>query len=353
MTSNVFRPYKSIRPFNDKNNLYSIKIEHATQSQTGWFGNFSFFKKEESVNEYNSFTENGHTYFSVPHNKEYAIRMINKSDLRVNALLKIDGEIMGRWRINQYSDVLIERPSHSNRKFTFVRESSWQAGMGGVKQGSVKNGLVEVIFTPERRTVMYDNSDYVSFTNSIPSGMSNGMSNGMSTGMSNGIPFRSATNFQDFAKSPGTNFMASYAATNNESSRQMMNSNSGYTNNASYSTGATVLGDDSSQRFVDASRIIEDTSRAVTKRVRIVVAERRRPFTSIKKNHNDQIYDDDIPPPIGNRSFDTVSARSIHSERYYDPYYDQFYDHDMYYNGHEMENRRKIRYEKPHFSEEW
>jgi hypothetical protein len=37
---------------------------------------------------------------------------------------------MGIWRIDAHDSILLERPSKSSRKFTFVKENSWQATQG-------------------------------------------------------------------------------------------------------------------------------------------------------------------------------------------------------------------------------
>ncbi|VBB18797.1 hypothetical protein YASMINEVIRUS_1329 [Yasminevirus sp. GU-2018] len=293
----------AFNPNRKRDHLYSIKIERPNQNQTGWFGGFSIFKEDENVNEYRSFTENGHTYYSVPHNKEYAVRMINNSDLRVNATLKIDGEVMGVWRINQYADVIIERPSHSNRKFTFVKESSWQAGMGGVKQGDVKNGLVEVTFTPEKRTLVYNDFESPYINSSFSDSLSMGANRGS---------FGAQLESQGFSGS--RKLFSDSASSHRESTNQMFNS----APRVNYSAGATVLGDDSSQRFGTASHMIEDTTRSVTKRVRIVVAENRKPYTSIKKPSVD-VYDDPVPPPINVRTFEGVSSEYARPRRMHPP----------------------------------
>lgn len=257
---------------NNQNNLYEIKIEDVETKNNGLFGTsgFSFFKQDEADNEFEKFNRDGYKYYVVPHNKEYAVRMINNSDLRVNALLKIDGEVMGRWRINKYSDILIERPAHQNRKFTFVRESSWQADMGGVNKGSDKNGLVEVTFTPEVRTIWTANSRNEDDSDSYYQ-------------LNESRSRSSKSNFFDSATPQSANI------------RSVLPMNNSISTN-SYSTGATVLGNDSSQKFSDASYMIEDVSRAVTKRVRLIVSEHRNPYVSIKRDVRE--YDDPIPPPV-------------------------------------------------------
>jgi len=263
---------------NQKNNLYVIKIEDTspdTSSWSGWFGSFNTFGNNEP-NEFETFNRDGSRYYILPHNKEYAVRMINNSDLRVNAILKIDGEKMGKWRINAFSEILIERPTHNNRKFTFVRDNSWQADMAGVKSGSSRNGLVEVTFIPEKRTFTFaknTNSDF-DMIDEMDSMYINNM-NEMKLGKSHLQSFISPINNRES--------LSSYAQSNN-------------INTSNFSAGATVLGDDSSQKFTDATYINEDMDNAITRRVRLVVSEDRKPYVSIKKTTIES--DDPVPPPI-------------------------------------------------------
>ena len=285
---------------NMNTNTYAIKIENVSSTSTlntvepGWFGGFSIFAKtdEKSTGEFRKFERDGHKYYVLDHNKEYGVRMINNSDLRVNAVLKIDGETMGKWRINDNSSVLIERPSHSNRRFTFVKDDSWQAESSGVKAGSKKNGLVEVVFIPEIRINNYDMYD--SFNCSEEDYVSDKKNKKCSR-----------SNYSN----AGPNMRHANSNSNSNSIRSMSES-ANFSNN--FSSGATVLGNDSSQTFSTATNIIEDTANSVTKRVRLVVSEQdRAPFISIKKKE----YDDPVPPPVKKakdfRKYDRDFARNF------------------------------------------
>lgn len=280
---------------NQKNNLYVIKIEDTssdTSSWSGWFGSFNAFDNTEP-REFDTFIRDGFKYYTLPHNKDYAVRMINNSDLRVNAVLKIDGEIMGKWRINTFSEILIERPTHNNRKFTFVRDNSWQADMAGVKSGSSKNGLVEVTFIPEKRTFTFaKNNSYNDTFGDFD--MINDMDGNM---YDNRCEMKLGAKSQSYT-SPLNNRESRSLSSFGLQSNNINNSNNSnnFNNFNNFSAGATVLGDDSSQRFTDASHINEDMDNTITKRVRLIVAEDRKPFVSIKKSAFDQ--DDPIPPPI-------------------------------------------------------
>lgn len=168
---------------------------------------------------------NGHKYYPIRHNTEYSVKLDNNTDKRCNVVLFIDGKEMGIWRINAYSNILLERSSKSSRKFTFVRENSWQAMQGNVIGGTFKNGLVEAKFIPEK--VNFRNYDVLE---------------------NNSNPFMCGSKWQK------------------KNCEKMHNFNS-----AQY--GATVLGEESSQRFGTAIYMKEDLLRSVIKRVRLIVDE--------------------------------------------------------------------------------
>jgi hypothetical protein len=242
------------------NSKYSIQIlKHGSSSMSFWSPTNDWWQGR-SMNmlqddKYREFKRNGYVYYAVPHNSEYKVKMHNGGDLRVDATLKIDGIDMGTWRIEPYSTITIERPADNNRKFTFVREGSWQGNMGGVEKGKFDNGLIEVTFVPEHRSSGQHLLQRAIYSDSIP--------------MSNNI-------------SQKYNFS---------------------TTNDSYSTGGTVLGDDSSQRFSNASYLSKDYSKKVTKRVRLVVEENRKPYVPLGSvsRGSDDLYDDPVPPRIFDR----------------------------------------------------
>jgi len=242
--------------------------------------------------EASSFKRNGHTYYRLKHNDEYQVRMYNNTSEYVNALLKIDSDTMGKWRIAPYSSVMIERPSHNSRKFTFVEEASDEAREGGVRQGSKSgsNGLVEVTFIPmiDRRP---DSERW-----DMP------MTNTLS--LKSSINSNSSSNTR-MAYTNSRGLEAQYAM-NSITESNSFNSDADSTNQ-SYAAGATVLGEDSSQKFGRASRYFvesRDKTRRVTKRVRIVIDNRSR-YASIRDRDDETHesgYSDPVPPkaPVRN-----------------------------------------------------
>jgi hypothetical protein len=203
--------------------------------------------KKETRTEASSFKKNNHTYYRLKHGDEYGVRMVNNTDNYVNALLKIDSDVMGKWRIKPRKSIIIERPSHNSRKFTFVSESSDEALEGGVRQlENIYNGLVEVVFIP-----LIDNSPDSKWITDMQTNSTN-----------------STNTFE----------------------------NDLISNNSSYESGATVLGRDSNQKFKkDMSRyFVENRQSKMTKRIRIVIDKRTR-FSSIVER--EEINNSDLIPP--------------------------------------------------------
>lgn len=212
--------------------------------------------RSDARTEASFFKKNDHTYYRLKHGDEYGVRMINNTDNHVNAVLKIDSNVMGKWRIKPHKSIVIERPVHNYRRFTFVSESSSEALEGGVRQlDNEMNGLVEVTFVPliDKRP----DSD-IPYTNKVSYTKSSSKHN------SNSKPTRS------------------FDSTTN-----------------SYESGATFLGNDSKQKFRrDMSRyFVEDRDSKITKRVRIVIDKRTR-FTSIRNRDKEYDMSDLVPPRI-------------------------------------------------------
>ncbi len=214
---------------------------------------------------------NGHTYFPMNHRESYRIILKNNSPRRVNADVYVDGENVGKWRINGWNTISLERPANINRKFTFVKENSREAIMGDVTSDSTSNGLIEVKFVPEeeRHQVMYMENVMYDTGNRTAQNAQNERSE---------APHRSDMMFKNAIE-------------------EIYN----------FSSGATVLGNQSSQRYGTADSMIEDRSKIVIKRVRLIIDETsNKPFISIKTNrfHQPVIEEDPIPPRINKKQTD-------------------------------------------------
>jgi len=212
--------------------------------------------------------QNGFRYVAIPHNTEYSVRLSNKTFKRCNVELFIDKEFIGKWRINEYSSIVIERPSKSMRKFTFVKENTHEADMGNVMNGSFNNGLIEAKFIPEAPQINFNNNNYKC----------------RNTSMKNSSPMAHTSN-KTFCN-----------------------------NTFGMSSGATILGNRSNQKYGSASKIDEDMANIVTKKIRLVVNEnpvRYRKYVPLNTK------DDDIPLSWGNSYEDVTPPRIDRMDGYF------------------------------------
>ncbi len=91
-------------------------------------------------------------YVEMPKDEvQYKIRLKNNGSVKCDAVITIDGKNMGTFRINSYSEMLLERPSDVERRFTFFVGGSEGSKQGGYKPKDKNNGLVEVRFKPEKK----------------------------------------------------------------------------------------------------------------------------------------------------------------------------------------------------------
>jgi len=240
--------------------------------------NFNFWGND--IDKVDHFTDNGHTYYSLAHGSEYKVKMTNNTSQKVNALLKIDGVLMGKWRIDPFTSVIIERPVDNQRKFTFVDENSWEARDGNVVRGIDENGLIEVTFFPELKSSFYfdpfKSSDTLEYRFDRYHNLHNDKYD------------NTLVDRNPYKKQYGNTLVDRNPCKKGDSSDNFIS----FTN--SYSAGATVLGDDSRQSFGQASKIHEDHARKVTKRLRLVISDRRKPFISIRSGS--ETMDDPVPP---------------------------------------------------------
>lgn len=205
---------------------------------------------------------NGYKYYALEHNTDYKVKLINNSSARCNVELSIDGEMIGKFRLNAFSQGLIERPVKNNRKFVFVKENSYEANMGDVDVGASKNGLVEAKFIPELYNKYYEEDTlFCAGTECVSQSIKK--SKGLS--YTNSVNESQSRSFNADYVSPSKDYFSSYE---------------------NISAGATVLGEKSNQNFNNASYMEEDLNNTTTKRVRLVVKEEKqwRPYVSLKSS---------------------------------------------------------------------
>lgn len=276
---------------------------------------------------------NGNTYYSLKHESEYSITMTNSNRTKCDASVFIDGENMGTWRVDPYSSITIDRPVSTARKFTFVKEKSSEAEMGGVSAGKSENGLVKVVFTPEDlqeyiRSTSFDrfaNSRHIDpnrvtgfgcpSLNTLDAGFGStqfGAGSGALCGATNaGFGCATTTLFgatnAGFGGATTTNFgsiqndceqlqqQSGVFKRDNSSKRGGMFGFGSAQPTQKLKTGATVLGNESNQKFGNA-KSISSYGPPTTIHLRLVVAEPEPPrqkYVSIK-----QPASNSVPPRI-------------------------------------------------------
>lgn len=87
-------------------------------------------------------------YVAMSHGTAYTISLSNHSTRRCDAEVRIDGGIVGTWRIEGESVIRLERPVHDTGRFTFFKSGTPEAESAGIVNGD-QNGLITVTFYPE------------------------------------------------------------------------------------------------------------------------------------------------------------------------------------------------------------
>ena len=92
-------------------------------------------------------------YVALAHETEYAIYLENNCCARTEVNLFVDGKESGTWILSPYQKIKnpIERPENEAKKFTFLRDTTKEAQDAGIKAGESKNGVVHVVFKPEKK----------------------------------------------------------------------------------------------------------------------------------------------------------------------------------------------------------
>ena len=89
-------------------------------------------------------------YVSLNHNTRYRLKLWNfDRKLRCDAAIKIDGQEIGVWRIDQNQSIILERPADDPGCFTFYQAGTSEAVQVGLVVGD-ELGLIEVVFCPEQ-----------------------------------------------------------------------------------------------------------------------------------------------------------------------------------------------------------
>jgi hypothetical protein len=211
---------------------------------------------------------NGYDYYAFKDGTAYNIRMENNHNTRCDAEVNIDNEHVGTWRIEPNSTINVDRPVNIDKKFTFVEENGELFNRAGARQKN-ENGLIKIVFKPEQKTYSME------VTNSYGSGEFLGRARAKQT---NG-------NFDSEEYKP-----LDLLSTNTK----------GFGSN--YKQGATILGEQSNQRFVNANEIRRyDNENITTINARLVIDDARShnsDFISLERGLRQQTNIQQPPPPI-------------------------------------------------------
>ncbi len=190
----------------------------------------------------------GANYYLLQHKSIYKLKLTNGRETKCDAEVWIDGEKVGTWRINNRSQIIVERPANISRKFVFLKENSADARFIGIANNNDSNGLIKVIFKPEKYT---DHFDWYSGISSRPFNQYGHPKFLLrSNNLQNGISLR---NYQD--------------------QNQLDN-----IDNSIYCNGATALGQHSDQNFISISPINDiDAANITTIMTRLMVDENTNP----------------------------------------------------------------------------
>lgn len=88
-------------------------------------------------------------YVEMVHGTTYSIIMRNDRHVDCDAVVTIDGQHVGTWRINSNSNIRIERPADKPRLFTFYKLGSSESSQAGIANDD-SLGLVSVEFKPAK-----------------------------------------------------------------------------------------------------------------------------------------------------------------------------------------------------------
>lgn len=231
---------------------------------------------------------NGANYFALPHKSEYKLKLINNHCCRCDVKVDIDGEMVGTWRLGPYASAIIERPTKVHRKFTFLKEYSKEAQDVGINFSNNQNGLVSVTFYPEKKVsrIASCNHDIEYLSLGFKAAKNYGFSNDSSSGEMSFSLFGDSKNISDL---PMTDSYCSSATSTN------------------YSSGATVLGDSSNQRFRKVSPLTEiDQNKITTINIRLVVDNDKtigwQPYVSLNKGLKEPDHTK-VPPKLNSGWF--------------------------------------------------
>jgi hypothetical protein len=238
------------------------------------------FKVEIIAPGANRFYEDGYQYVSLSPHTEYKLKLVNDHTTRCDAKVYIDNTLVGIWRIDSNSSIIVERPQNTQRRFTFVGENSRIARQTGAISGSEDNGSVRVVFRPAKHGKYYEIPVYAIEERSTRTATRNG-----------GREFRLEAGMSEFrSKSPPRT----------STIRSLSPSRDSLSSSRRYDAGVTVLGRDSHQKFehttaLDNSDI--DWNLVTEINIRLVIRNQYKDYIPLSNAK------DGVPPRLDRRYY--------------------------------------------------
>jgi hypothetical protein len=93
-------------------------------------------------------------YVELPHGTKFSLVLRNNRTVRCDARVEINGEYVGTWRIAAKSSFRTDRAVHDDGQFTFYKADTHDGQRVGIR-GDPNNGLITVVFIPEKERVQW------------------------------------------------------------------------------------------------------------------------------------------------------------------------------------------------------
>jgi hypothetical protein len=200
------------------------------------------------------YQNNGAWYVDMPgDNTIYSIELGNANSRKCDALVEVDGESVGSFRLNEYGKLLLERPSYSEKRFTFFVGGSEGSKKSGYSKGQKTNGLIKVTFRPEKEKIVHvTKMNFFERSNSDEEEMYYDMDGGEDMDMGFGFATKKYSSRESSANPKSISDMA----TSRMSSKK---------------EGITGLSGQSAQKFIKVDDLDYDEQATTTIMVRLVV----------------------------------------------------------------------------------
>lgn len=223
-------------------------------------------------------TETSGGYVELGHNQHYTLQLSNKRNVPCDAKITIDGKEIGTFRVNANSTVRIEHPEGDEGRFTFFKKGTSEAKSSGIESTDADlQGLVQVIFTPAKKTIV------LSWPYSYTITTTNDWNN-----------YRKCLD-SPFGSVQYTNTSNVYCSSVSEPQAKSSGSilrGMNLNNIVGKEAGITGLTGKSNQEFVEAAAIDYDYEQQTTISLRLVYADRNRVRPLVSKGNP-------VPPALG------------------------------------------------------